>query len=145
MKLEYRQALYEVYIVLENTDEEIKSKIPNKFIEFVKDNMDINHEFKLKQGEELAKQNLMLETKQILALIYRDYICTEEERKELLTQENEKRIKENNEKYNINFEKIESNKKQESFEETVLVELPKEKWYKKLINKILKIFGIRNN
>lgn len=148
MKLEYKKALFEVYTILENTEEEIRNKIPEKFIKFIKENMDANYNFKLQYGKGLAEQNLMEETKQILALIYRDYICTNEERKELLEKEHKKRIEketENKEKYDINFEKIRENKKQENYEvnETQLIEITKEKWYKKLINKILKVFGIR--
>ena len=149
MKLEYRKALFEVYTILENTEEEIRNKIPEKFINFIKENMDENHNFKLQYGKGLAEQNLMEETKQILALMYRDYICTKEERKELLEKEQEKRIEketENKEKYGINFEKIKANKRKEEnygVNETQLIEITKEKWYKKLINKILKVFGIR--
>lgn len=149
MKLEYRKALFEVYTILENTEEEIRNKIPEKFINFIKENMDENHNFKLQYGKGLAEQNLMEETKQILALMYRDYICTKEERKELLEKEQEKRIEketENKEKYDINFEKIKANKrKKENYgvNETQLIDITKEKWYKKLINKILKVFGIR--
>ena len=79
MKIEYRQALFEVYKILENTDEEIINKIPEKFMKFVKENMDINYKFELEKGKELIKQNLKDETKQIIALIYRDYICDEKE------------------------------------------------------------------
>ena len=149
MKLEYRKALFEVYTILENTEEEIRSKIPEKFINFIKENMDENHNFNLQYGKGLAEQNLMEETKQILALMYRDYICTKEERKELLEKEQEKRIEketENKEKYDINFEKIKANKRKEEnygVNETQLIDITKEKWYKKLINKILKVFGIR--
>ena len=154
MKEKYRQALSEVYIILKNTDEEIKNRIPDKFIDFVKNNMDTNYKFELKPGKELVEQNLRLETKQILALIYRDYICEEEERKRLLEQENEKSLKESSkdkEKYDVNFVK-ENNKNKEELEEkksnvnkTALIKLSKEKWYKKLLNKILKIFKIKNN
>ncbi len=146
MKLKYRQALFEVYVILENTDEDIKNKIPKKFTDFIKENMDVNHKFVLQQGKELVNQDLMLETKQILALIYRDYICTQEERKKLLLQEKEKRIKKENQnrkKYNVDFEKAKNNKENKNIE-TSLVEKSQEKWYRKLISKILDIFGIKN-
>ena len=58
MKIEYRQALFEVYKILQNTDEEIINKIPEKFMKFVKENMDINYKFELEKGKELIKQNL---------------------------------------------------------------------------------------
>lgn len=152
MKNEYRKSLYEVYVVLEHTNEKIKNRIPKKFIEFIKENMDKRHEFYLKENIGLEKQDLMLETKQILALIYRDYICSKEERKKLILQEKEKQNKkeeENEEKYNINFKKNADNKKDSIKEikenqENSLIKIAKEKWYKRLINKILKILKINN-
>ena len=55
MKKEYRQALFEVYQILENSNEEIKNKIPKKFIDFLKENMDNDYKFKLEKGKELDK------------------------------------------------------------------------------------------
>ena len=146
MKIEYRQALFEVYKILENTDEEIKNKIPEKFIKFVKENMDTNYKFELEKGKELVRQNLKSETKQIIALIYKYYICGEEEREKIV--ENGKiDIRKN---FYIDFNKnkkskiknIQNRDEIENFE-TSLLEMKKEKWYKKLINKILEFFQIK--
>ena len=155
MKIEYKKALFEVYKILENTDKETKEKIPKKFIDFIKENMDENHEFKLEEKKELINQNLMTETKQIIALIYRDYLCDEKERKELLENEKKKKkenkINENNKNnYEINFEKIKENKNKnnkinednEIKEEKSLIKMPNEKWYEKLLRKILEIFKV---
>ena len=75
-----KKALSEVNIVLENTEEKIKNKIPDKFIKFIQDNMDTNHKIELQKNKPLIEQNIMEETKEILSLIYRDYICTKEEK-----------------------------------------------------------------
>lgn len=136
MKIEYRQALFEVYKILENTDEETKNKIPEKFIKFVKENMDTNYKFELEKGKELVKQNLKDETKEIIALIYKDYIC-EEGRKNLVKKDIEDVIG----NYDINFNKDKKSKIENI--KTDLLEIKKEKWYKKLINKILKFFKIK--
>ncbi len=146
MKIEYRQALFEVYKILENTDEEIKNKIPEKFIKFVKENMDTNYKFELEKGKELVRQNLKSETKQIIALIYKYYICGEEERKKIVEKEKID-IRKN---FYIDFNKnkkskiknIQNRDEIENFE-TSLLEIKKEKWYKKLINKILEFFQIK--
>lgn len=139
MKIEYRQALFEVYKILENTDEEIINKIPEKFIKFVKENMDTNYKFELQKGKELIKQNLKDETKQIIALIYKDYICDEKEHEKEVIND-----------YNINFNRNkelekEGLQKENNIEniEKSLLEIKREKWYKKLINKILKFFKIK--
>ena len=135
MKIEYRQALFEIYKILENTDEEIINKIPEKFIKFVKENMDTNYKFELKKGKELVKQNLKDETKQIIALIYKKYLC------------DEKKVINN---YVIGFNKHKTLKEENMQKdkdvknmETSLLEIKEEKWYKKLINKILKFLKIK--
>ncbi len=165
MKLEYKKALFEVYKILENTDKETREKIPKRFINFIKENMDENHEFKLEEKKELINQNLMLETKQIIALIYRDYLCDEKERKELLENERNKnkenKVEENNKNsYEINFGKIKENENKnnenknnenknnrinrnnETKEEKSLIRISNEKWYRRLLRKILEIFKV---
>ena len=160
MKLEYKKALFEVYKILENTDKETREKIPRKFINFLKENMDENHEFKLEEKKELTNQNLMTETKQIIALIYRDYLCDEKERKELLENEKNKnkenKVEENNKNsYEINFGKIKENENKnnenknnrinrnnETKEEKSLIRISNEKWYRRLLRKILEIFKV---
>lgn len=153
MKIEYKKALAEVNLILENTEEEIKDKIPEGFKKFIKENMDEKHQIELQANNDLREQNIMQETKEILALIYRDYICSTEERKELLLEEKQKREqieKEKQEKYNIDFDKIAENRRQKNIidklereTETALVRISKEKWYQKIINKVLKIFKIK--
>lgn len=154
MKNQYKLALAEVNIILENTQEEIKNKIPNRFKNFIKENMDNNHYIKIYENKSLVEQNISKETKEILALIYRDYLCTKEERIILINQEQQEQIKkekEKQEKYNIDFYKISERKKQKNIiekleEETQnsLIEISQEKWYKKIINKILVFFKIKN-
>ena len=135
MKIEYRQALFEIYKILENTDEEIINKIPEKFIKFVKENMDTNYKFELKKGKELVKQNLKDETKQIIALIYKKYLCDEEKviNNYVIDFNKHKKLKE---------ETIQKDKDVKNIE-TSLLEIKEEKWYKKLINKILKFLKIK--
>ena len=154
MKKEYKEALSEVNIVLENTEDEIVKKIPNNFIKFIKENQDKNYKIELEYGKSLIEQNLKKETREILALIYRDYICTPEERKELIKQEQEEKIrieKEKEEKYNIDFNAIAENRRKNNIIEKLentnnsmsLIEKEEEKWYKKIIYKILKFFKLK--
>jgi hypothetical protein len=69
----YKNAFKEVYDILENTDEELLSKIPNTFIKFLKDNMNADYQSNIKIGIKLDKQHLLKETEYILALLYRSY------------------------------------------------------------------------
>lgn len=153
MEQKYKKALSEVNIILAHTEKEVKDKIPEYFIQYIKENMDKNHRIKIQNNKELLEQNIMLETKQIIALMYRDYICTKDEREKLIRQEKEKykRIeKEKQEKYKIDFKKIAQRKTQKNIIEKVktkekssLIERKEEKWYNNIIDKILKIFKIK--
>ena len=152
MKNEYNKALAEINIILENTEEEIKNKIPNDFKKFIKENMDDAHYINIDQNRSLNEQNISKETKQILALIYRDYLCDKEERIKLINQEKQEQLKkeqEEHEKYNINFDIINGNRQKSIMEKlkenanTSLIEISQEKWYKKIINKILIFFKIK--
>lgn len=150
MEENYKRALTEVDCILQNTDKEITDKIPQKFFEFIKKYEDKNYNFCVKANKKIEEQNLMKESKYILALIYRDYICTKEEHAKLLIEEKKKdeEIKQKNkEKYEINFEKNIPNKKindKNLSEENKKLITPintHEKWYKKVWNKLLKIFN----
>lgn len=153
MEQKYKKALSEVDIILAHTEKEVKDKIPEYFIQYIKENMDKNHRIKIQNNKELLEQNIMLETKQIIALMYRDYICTKDEREKLIRQEKEKykRIeKEKQEKYKIDFKKIAQRKTQKNIidkvktkEKSSLIERKEEKWYNNIIDKILKIFKIK--
>ena len=90
MKEDIYKAFSEVDTILEYSNEEIRNKIPNDFILLIKNNKDINHKLVLDEKKPLNEQKLLIETRQILALIYRDYLCSEDERKELIRVNNQK-------------------------------------------------------
>ena len=153
MEQKYKTALSEVNIILAHTEKEVKDKIPEYFIQYIKENMDKNHRIKIQNNKELLEQNIMLETKQIIALMYRDYICTKDEREKLIRQEKEKYKKiekEKQEKYKIDFKKNAERRSQKNIidkvktkEKSSLIERKEEKWYNNIIDKILKIFKIK--
>ncbi|MBR3152022.1 MAG: hypothetical protein IKF52_00175 [Clostridia bacterium] len=154
MKEEYRKALVEVEAILENTDEELVKKIPEKFMNYVRENKAKDYSFAIDKNKGLLEQDISEETKAILSLIYRDYFCDENERQELIRQEKEEQIKEEEEKrkrYNPDdlFKKEENETKSNvenevKQEDTVaLVKYENLKWYQKIYQKILKIFKIK--
>ena len=79
----YRNSFKEVYVILENTDNELLSKIPAKFMNFIKANMNNEYETKIDLNVDINKQPLLKETEAILSLIYRSYWATNEEKKEI--------------------------------------------------------------
>lgn len=84
----YKNSFKEVFVILENTDEELLSKVPSKFINFIKDNMNTNYETNINPNLDVDKQVLLKETEAILSLIYRSYWATNEEK--ILFAENDK-------------------------------------------------------
>ena len=75
MDNEYRKALYEVNEILKNTDKNLVKRVPKKFMDFIKENMDTKHNFCVQKNVELFEQPMKKETKIILAMIYKDYYC----------------------------------------------------------------------
>lgn len=77
----YANSFMEVYCILQNTEKELVNKIPLKFVNFLKHNMNSNYMPNIKTNIPIDKQNILKETEAILSLIYRSYWTTDEEKK----------------------------------------------------------------
>lgn len=86
---EYRCAYKEIVTILDVFSEEIGDLIPNEKIEFYRSNMDESHVFEFDDTKEIVEQNILYPTRCILANLFRDYIATEEDRAEILKEEQE--------------------------------------------------------
>jgi len=98
----HAQALAEVNVILEYTDKNLVNKIPKRFIEYIIEHKDRDYEVQISNNIPLKNQNVKDETKSIMALIYRNYFCTEEEKNlydERLNQNQQQYEKVLNEKY----------------------------------------------
>lgn len=69
----YKNSFKEVYDILKYTDRELLDKVPNKFINFIKDNMNENYQTNIQPNIAIDKQVLLPETEAILSLLYRSY------------------------------------------------------------------------
>ena len=78
-----KKALAEVNEILKYTDSSIVELIPLKIRDYIQNNMSVNSDFKVIENLDLFEQPISQEAKRILAEIYRRYICTDDERKEL--------------------------------------------------------------
>lgn len=78
----YRNSFKEVHDILENTDDELLSKIPSKFMEFLNNNMNSDYMTNIDPSIDIDKQPLLKETEALLSLIYRSYWATADEKKE---------------------------------------------------------------
>ena len=72
---ELAEAAVEINVILENTSPEIVNKIPQKFINFLKEISSITYTFKYDNSKSLEEQDIKPKTKGLIALIYKDYLC----------------------------------------------------------------------
>ena len=147
-----KKAYTEVYKLIEILPEEQKKKIPEDFIDVIKNNMDTSYKFEI-DTENIEEIDLLGDTEKILSVIYTDYLATEEERriiknKEKISflkkeQKKKKQFKENynDTYYNFPKETSYSNNKRvtEEKDDNKLINLTKDKWYQKFIKMIRNI------
>lgn len=101
--IEYSNSLYQISEILKCTDPKLRARIPKKIISYFENNKAKECNWNINKALPLEKQELLPETKQILTLLYRDYICDDKERIKLEKVLNDNEIKYQNElreKYN---------------------------------------------
>lgn len=147
MKNTTNQAFSETYDVINHMSKEMQEKIPKSFINLIKENRDLDYKVNIDYSKDI-KEQLLKETKIILSLVYRDYLCSSEKREELLAldiEEIRREEKSSQEKYKIDYDSRKKEKLQDVEElknreqETLPIKVEKDKWYIKIINFIKKI------
>lgn len=138
LELRYRNAFKEVDEILKYTDIDLVNKIPKKFIDFLRANMNNDYEFNVQEGLSLNKQNLSEEASSIFALIYRDYWATEEEKEEFRKKDEEER-KLNEEKLDHIFDRKDKERIGEE-EDNQLIKIERESFIKRLFLKLKRFF-----
>ena len=136
------ESAVEINCIFDNMSAETLNKIPNDFITFIRQISSKTYSFKYDKRKPLKEQQLLPETEGLIALIYRDYLCNENERKEYIEHCNkvlEKIEEEKREKFNPDniFEKKESVQHDGKI---VPIMYKKESFFKKIINKIKSFF-----
>lgn len=137
----YQNAFKEVNDILENTDEELVKKIPSKFIEFIRNNMNKNYITNINREIRISEQKLLRETESILSLIYRTYWATEEEKKEFVEEDFKKILDaETRKKENYigkNVDEIFEKRTSENIEKNSLIVVKEEGFIKRIFKRIL--------
>ena len=135
----------DISIIIKMMPIEMREKISKSFINFIEKNKSNNYVSNINPKIPIREQNIRKETKEMLGIIYRDYLCSNEEHDELIKQE-EQEIKQYEEelrqKYNPN-DLFKNKQKEYNYEkEKVNVAMAE---YKKetFIEKILKFFKSR--
>lgn len=145
---ELSEAAVELNTILEYTSQDVIDKIPKKFLTFMKEIASTTYQFKYDTSKPLEEQSIKPKTKGLIALIYKDYLCDEQERQEYLNTvsrimgeiEQEKR-----ELYDPN--NIFKNREQETVKEQKAYNFPvtikEESIFTKIVSFIKRLFGKR--
>ena len=135
-------AYAEVDEIINLLDEEYANKIPAQVKEFFKKEKDKEYIPNINKNISLADQNLKDETISILTLLQINYLCNEEEKKEILNELKEiDKIKENELREKYNPDNIFRNRNNMQEKEVVaMIEYKQPNIIRKLLNKIIKLF-----
>ena len=135
-----KKAYSEVVTIMSEIEDEYIQKIPRRVLETLEKSVLEDYKPTIEISKPLTEQNLNPKTFDILACLYLNYWCeNEEEKKSLLNiySENEKKEKE---KYEINFSKNRLDKKETKGDETQILVTEEKKWFKKIFEKIYSFF-----
>lgn len=131
---QYSEAVSEVLEILKCSDDEIVAKIPLEIIKMLNREKSSTYVPNIDFTKDLSQMNLKKETLSLLAALYRDYICTDEERKEF-----NKILQEYNGSNYKNVDTFEKRQSIQKSEETNLALVKQEKTiWQKMIGKLLK-------
>lgn len=135
----------DISIIIGMMPTEMKSKISNSFIDFIENNKSNTYASNINPKIPLREQYIRKETKEMLGIIYRDYLCSNEERIDLLQEENEELAKLEFEKRKL-YNPDDIFKKKDLKENIIKKEVAmleyKESIIKKIITKIKNLFHI---
>ena len=92
MEITYEKALAEAFAVIMKLEFSDIDKIPDNFLNTLKNNMDQEYYATLEIDEEYIDNKLSEDTKGILGLVYRDYLVDETEKETLINNENKLNI-----------------------------------------------------
>ena len=143
----YAESYEEVYEIINIMPKELSEKIPIRFKEMIEKNKSKVYKANITSIKEVNEVNLKLETIALLGLIYRDYLCSEEERESLIKEGIEYKRKEQ-ELYNTNniFKNLKEkhsnaiHAEQENVISKELIEIKKASFITKFIEKIKNFF-----
>lgn len=144
--VEYANSLYQINEILKCIEPGLKNKIPKKFISYFENNKSQEYNWTIDKSIPLEEQDLLPTTKEILTLLYKDFICDDIKRAKLekvLTNNEIKYQEELREKYNpdnIFKDRQKPTGYVETQKENTEMATYKESFFSKIISKIKLIF-----
>ena len=145
---ELSEAAVELNSIFDNMDDTLLKKIPKKFRNWFKEIVSKEYKFEYDKNKKLNEQQISKETRGLLALIYKNYICDKEEKEAYIKKcntilkqiDDEKREKYSPEKIFEKNKKDETNIEQEVSKELYVVP-KKTSFISRLIEKIKNFFN----
>ena len=152
MENKYPKAYKEVVEILKYVPKESVEKIPQTMIDTFNAKKDNTYNFTIDINKSFEEQELLDETKAILANIFRDYWATPYQKERIQAKERYDREKiegEKSAKYNSDIFKTQGKNKIDNKEEAdntnsnnLPIEVKKETFYEKIINFFKRIFNL---
>lgn len=130
--LKYANAYSEVLEILKYISKEQYNKIPNELIKVYEENSNKNYYFKYNPEKTLEEQKILKITKIIIAILFRDYWATDEQKEKIIANQNSNRKKLENikrENYNVNDVFNKNQMQNTEIIKQSLILKKKEKWY----------------
>ena len=148
---DYSQVLSEVYQIIEYMEPALRERIPERLINQIAEKRDKDYMFKYDTSKSLLDQDMYDESKHLISAIYINYVCDDNEKREILNiwSENDKKYEEElRKKYDVNnlFSSKTSSESEEKIEEygeniTKLIEQKEKGFFSKIWDKIKALFG----
>ena len=148
LKTNYANAYKEVLVILDNLKKEDYNKIPKAYIEFLTKNCNKDYVFYYDNSKTFEQQELLDDTKYILFGMFEKFGSTELQKKKIKAFKNSyyrKLEEEKKAKYNTDIFQDRNKNKQEKYKEEITTNEVamaeyKDSLFRKIINKIKKIF-----
>lgn len=148
----YTDAFTQVYVILNELDDEDYDKIPPEVVDAIRKNRNKEYQFKIDKSIDLKDNNLLPEARALLFKIYRDYLASQSQRQKILKMQNEERRKRELKKQQQYNSDIFANKETETIQkfeletgselqqQSIHPVLYKESIFKKIFNRIRGVF-----
>ena len=142
---DYSKVFTELDEIFRYLPDEMLRKIPAKMKKVIRENKNKEYEFCYDESKELMNQDIYMQTKDFLAIIYIMFLCNKDDKERILRlcRESDRKIRNFREKLiQQNRDNMFNNKKkavEKPKEETALV-ISEKKWFTKLLNKIKSFF-----
>ena len=143
---DYSKVFTELDEIFRYLPDEMLRKIPARMKKVIRENKNKEYEFYYDESKELMNQDIYMQTKDFLAIIYITFMCNKDDKERILRlcRESDKKIirfrerlaQQNRENLFSSKRKVE---KQKPKEETALV-VSEKNWFTKLLNKIKSFF-----